>query len=101
MFICLLGITPLVVFFWLPPVLLTTGHARVLLNTVIAGVVTQLVALVALVPSLDESGAAIGFALGSFVTVALGVAFVVRRGLLSVDHAQAQGPTAVSQPASR
>jgi O-antigen/teichoic acid export membrane protein len=101
MFICLLGITPLVVFFWLPPVLLTTGHARVLLNTVIAGVVTQLVALVALVPSLDESGAAIGFALGSFVTVALGVAFVARRRLLSVDHAQAQGPTAVSQPASR
>jgi O-antigen/teichoic acid export membrane protein len=100
-FICLVGITPLVVFFWLPPLLLTTGHARALLQTVIAGTVTQLVALVALTPSMDEAGAALGFALGSFVTVALGLAVVIRRDLLAVEGAPAQGATAVSQSASR
>jgi O-antigen/teichoic acid export membrane protein len=101
MFLCLLGITPLVVFFWLPPLMLTTGHARVLLHTVIAGTVVQLLALVALVPSLDASGAALGFALGSSLTVALGMSFVVRRRLLAVDYAPSPGTTPASQSASR
>ena len=49
---------PLVVFYWLPPLLLTTGHTGALLRTVIAGTIVQLAALVVLVPSLDASGAA-------------------------------------------
>jgi O-antigen/teichoic acid export membrane protein len=101
MFLCLLGITPLVVFYWLPPLMLTTGHTGALLRTVIAGTIVQLAALVVLVPGLDASGAAIGFALGSFVTVALGIGFVLRRGLLAADDAAPHPVTPVSQSASR
>jgi len=101
MFLCLLGITPFVVFFWVPPLLLTTGHSGVLLRTVIAGVVVQLVALVLLVPGLDASGAALGFALGSTLSVGLGLGYVLRERLLSADGATAQPPTAVSHSASR
>ena len=80
MFLCLLGITPLVVFYWLPPLMLTTGHTGALLRTVIAGTIVQLTSLVVLVPSLDASGAALGFALGSFVAVGLGLGFVATAG---------------------
>jgi O-antigen/teichoic acid export membrane protein len=100
MLLCLLGITPLVVFFWLPTLLLTVGHAGLLLRTVIAGTIVQLVALVALVPSLDASGAAFGFTLGSFISVGLGLGFVLRHGLLAMDDATAHPVTPVSQSTS-
>jgi O-antigen/teichoic acid export membrane protein len=100
MFLCLIGITPFVVFFWVPPLLLTTGHSGVLLRTVIAGTVLQLVALVALVPGLDASGAALAFALGNFLGVGLGVGFVLREGLLRANGAAPQPAASVSQSAS-
>jgi O-antigen/teichoic acid export membrane protein len=100
MFLCLIGITPFVVFFWVPPLLLTTGHSGVLLRTVIAGTVLQLVALVALVPGLDASGAALAFALGNFLGVGLGVGFVLREGLLRASGAAPQPAASVSQSAS-
>jgi O-antigen/teichoic acid export membrane protein len=101
MFLCLLGISPYVVFFWVPPLLLTTGHSGVLLRTVIAGTIVQLIALVALVPSLDASGAALGFALGTFLSVGLGIGFVLRHRLLAGDGARLQPAAPVSHSASR
>ena len=101
MFLCLLGITPIAVFFWVPPLLLTTGHSGVLLRTVIAGTVVQLIALVALVPGLEASGAALAFALGNFVGVGLAVGFVARRRLLAVEHTTPHSTSPLSQSASR
>jgi hypothetical protein len=67
---------------------------------VIAGTVLQLVALVALVPGLDASGAALAFALGNFLGVGLGVGFVLREGLLRANGAAPQPAASVSQSAS-
>ena len=100
MFLCLVGITPFVIFFWVPPLLLTTGHSGVLLRTVIIGVVVQLTALLLLVPGLDASGAALAFAIGTMLAVGLSVAFVRRERLLAVDQAAPQGASPASQSAS-
>ncbi len=101
MFLCLLGVTPYVVFFWVPPLLLTTGHSGVLLRTVIVGTSVQLIGLVALVPSLDATGAALAFAIGNFIGVGLGVGYVLRRRLLALEDGAPHPATQVSQSASR
>ena len=100
MFLCLVGITPFVVFFWVPPLLLTTGHSGVLLRTVMIGVAVQLTALVLLVPGLDATGAALAFAIGNTLAVALSGAFVRRERLLAADQAVPQGASPASQSAS-
>jgi O-antigen/teichoic acid export membrane protein len=82
LFLCLVGVVPYVIFFWLYPLLLTTGHAGTVVKIVGAGTVIQLVTIVALVPSLGASGAAAGFAVNYIISLALGLRFVYRAKVL-------------------
>ena len=84
--ICLSGVIPYVAFFWLYPLLLTTGHASAFLRIVTVATVAQLVAILVLVPPLGAAGAAAGFALNYIIVVALGMRFVQRRRILSEEN---------------
>jgi O-antigen/teichoic acid export membrane protein len=99
--LCLIGVVPYVIFFWLNALLLTTGHAGRFLRIIAVGTVAQVLTIIALVPSVGAAGAAAGFALNYIITVALGLRFVHRAKLLSADTSAAHTATRVSQSASR
>ncbi len=81
--ICLLGVIPQVAFFWLYPLLLTTGYASTFLKLATVATVAQLVAIVVLVPPFGAAGAAAGFALNLTMVVTLGLRVVYKQRILS------------------
>jgi O-antigen/teichoic acid export membrane protein len=82
--ICLTGVIPYVIFFWLRPLFLTTGHAGALVRMVSAGTVLQFVGLILLVPAIGVTGAAVAFALRYLLVVLLELQFASKRKLLHV-----------------
>jgi O-antigen/teichoic acid export membrane protein len=84
--LCLAGVVPYVIIFWLSPLLLTTGHTGTLVKITGVATVIQLVSIVALVPPLGAAGAAVGFGLNYILTVGLGIGFVYRAKLLRADN---------------
>lgn len=81
--ICLLGLAGYTVFFWVTPLLMASGHASDVLRSVAVATLVQLSALVALVPSLGATGAALAFAAAGLTGLVVQVYFVRLRGLLT------------------
>jgi O-antigen/teichoic acid export membrane protein len=90
--LCVLATLPWVIFFWLRPLILTTGHPAALLRAQAAGTVVQLVGILALVPSQGAEGAAIALLVANVVIVGMWLAFSRRRRLLAGDSAPDPGP---------
>jgi O-antigen/teichoic acid export membrane protein len=82
--ICLAGVIPFVVFFWLRSLLLTTGHAGALVRMASVGTLLQFAVLFMLVPVVGVTGAAIAFAGRYILVLLLQLQFVSKRKLLDV-----------------
>jgi O-antigen/teichoic acid export membrane protein len=93
--ICLAGVLPYVIFFWLYSLLLTIGYVTTLLRIILIGTVAQIAAILILVPALGANGAAIGFALNYVVTVVLGLSSLQRTGIMT-PHAANEERTQAS-----
>jgi O-antigen/teichoic acid export membrane protein len=83
----LLATIPSVVVYWSYPLVLSLGRIRSAMVAVAASVVGQFVLIFALVPGLDEIGAAIAMAGGQLISVA----WLVRTGLAGI-RADAPSP---------
>lgn len=81
--LCVLAVLPYAVLFWLRPLILTAGHAGKLLRIQAVGTAVQLGLLVALVPSLEEEGAAIALLAANVLVVGQQVAVARRHRLLA------------------
>ncbi len=81
--ICLIGVIPYLIMFWLYSVLLVTGHVGVVVRIAAVSAVAQIATIVILVPPLGANGGAVAVAVLLNVTVALQLIFVRRRGLLA------------------
>jgi O-antigen/teichoic acid export membrane protein len=80
--LCIAGVVPYVICFWLYPVMLSTGHAGAFLRAATIGTAVQLVAIVALVPPFGAAGAAAGLGLNYLVATALMLSFLHRRRVI-------------------
>jgi O-antigen/teichoic acid export membrane protein len=87
--ICVLSVLPYGVLFWLRPLILTAGHANVLLRYQAIGTALQMLLLVLLAPGLGAEGAAIALAAGNILIVGQQLAFVRRARLLEVEPVNA------------
>ena len=81
--IALVGVAPYFVFFWLRPVLLSSGHPDVILRTSTVVVAMQMALVVALVPLWGIEGAALAVSVAGTAGVAYQLHFVRSRRLLS------------------
>ena len=81
MTIVLVGVLPSVLFFWGRAAILALGDARRATMIVTAATIAQFAALFALTPSW-RSGAAVGFALTSVVSVVMTGRYLHRKELL-------------------
>lgn len=82
MVIVLAGVVPAVVFFWGRPAMLALGDAGIATTIVSVAIAVQFTLLFVLVGRYGASGAAIGFAAMSLVTVALTLRYLRERSLL-------------------
>jgi O-antigen/teichoic acid export membrane protein len=82
MTIVLIGVLPTVLFFWGRAAILASGNARAATGIVTAATIAQFAALFALTPFYGASGAAVGFALTSIVSVLMTARYLHRKKLL-------------------
>jgi O-antigen/teichoic acid export membrane protein len=83
--VCLVGILPYLLFFWITPLMLTAGYAVQVLKITAIATVAQLGAIVLLVPAFGATGAAAGLAAMYTLTVVLQLDFIRRRRLLAQE----------------
>ncbi len=95
--ICLIGIIPFLVTFWLGVLLLSTGHAAAVLKTAAVAGAAQLAVIFLLASRFGASGGAVAVAVLFLVTMVLQLRLVSRYGLLSRDRVE--DSSAVVSPA--
>jgi O-antigen/teichoic acid export membrane protein len=84
--ICVGGTIPYAIFFWIQPLMLSAGYAGSLLKTMAVATIAQIATLLLLVPGFGAKGAAAALAVMYICAIALQLAFVRRRRLLSPDR---------------